>query len=184
MIGFGSHPTAGRLNSSVRPMGFLLRNLMALILVAFFAWLSVSSGAPTIFAPINFLVLGPTWLSVPLSPLSGVAGLLFVPVLCLIWCLPVFRGGEEVPKRSLVLLILAIAASAANLVFGIDYGLRWQGHSYVLGVSIISIALWVLLAALAWFARRKPTQVLNTTFHIALFCWLAWYALPTLGELL
>ena len=154
-----------------------LRFLMVVFCVTGFAWLTVSSGRPVFWAPYNALVLLPVWLA------GSAVGLVFIPLFCVVWCFPIFRGATEVPIRTIVLAAFALAGSVLNLVLGVERGVRWQGASYTGGVAIVSVVLWVGLTLLAWWAWRQRTQFLNSLFHIALFCWLAWYALPTLGEL-
>ena len=158
-------------------MDVALRTLATIACVTGFSWLTVSSGSPTLWAPGNILVLLPVWIA------GSTIGLAFVPILCVAWCIPVFRGAANVPNRSLVLVVLAIALSITYLVTSADYGVRWQGTDHVTGVAIISISLWIGLLLLAWWAWRRRTQALNAIFHATLFCWLAWYAFPTLGEL-
>jgi hypothetical protein len=164
-------------------MNRILLTLTATAVVTAFSWLTISAGYPTLWAPINFLVLGPTWLAEPLGRVAIVVGLMFVPLSCVLWCLPIFKGAPDVPVRSLVLFALAISLSALNLVMGYEYSLRWQGRPYAIGVVLISILMWSFLASLAWLAWRRRTPALNNAFHISLFAWLAWYSLPTLGEL-
>ena len=165
-------------------MNVYWRALITLAFVTFLSWLTVSANRPTVWAPLSFFVLGATWVSERfLGRASPLAGLLFVPLFCTAWCLPVFKGKNTVPIRSFVLLVLAFALSLANLIFGYEYGIRWQGHSYVEGVIAISVVLWVAVGALAWTAWRRQTTNMNLVFHAAFFGWLAWYSLPTLGEL-
>jgi uncharacterized membrane protein SirB2 len=123
---------------------------------------------------------GPSWSSTRISTRIACA---FVPVLFVVWCWPVLKGGAVLPTRSLCLLCLTILLSAISLAFGARYGVQYQSVSYVLGVAIINVVFWIVLGILAVSARRSPSFARNLAFHAALFAWIAWCAFPYLGEL-
>jgi hypothetical protein len=82
-----------------------------------------------------------------------------------------------------VLLIGFISLSALSFPLDWDWAMSYHDRSYVVGTAIISVVWWSVLGALAFAARRYPGPGLNLLFHMALFSWLAWYALPYYGEL-
>lgn len=159
------------------------RAVLCLLVVAMFSWLTVSERSPTVWAPHSFFVQLPIWLQGQFLRNSGIVGLLGIPLFSLVWCIPILKGSSIVPLRSLLLLVVAITLSILNLVLGMDHGLMFHGRTYVVAVATISVALWITLGLLAWLAWRYKTNTLNMIFHLSLFGWLAWYSLPTLGEL-
>ncbi len=151
--------------------------IFAFGLIAFFSWLTISSGTSTLYSPVNLpLVL------VGLLSSSFIAVLFFMPIVFLIWCWPILRGEPVVPRRSIILLALSIALSIFYFVRGIDFGIQYQGRDFVIGVGIVNAIFWILLVVLAVIARRRPHYRNNLIFHFALFAWLAYYAFPYLGE--
>jgi len=160
-----------------------LAGLAAVGLVVLLSWLTIWPGTPRIYAPLNLLVVIPAFLSSGLFSNSYLLAVAVVPVFFWLWCLPVLHGRTTLPIRSVVLLILAVVLSAASLIFGARYGVRYQGVGYVMGVAVINIGCWVLLGVLAFLARRRPSFCRNFGFHAALFAWLAWCAFPYMGEL-
>jgi len=152
-------------------------------LVVLLSWLTISPGTPQIYAPLNLLVVIPAFMSSDLFADSYLLAIGVVPVFFCLWCWPVLRGRTTVPIRSFVLFILAAVLSAAGLIFGARYGVKYQSVGYVRGVAAINIGCWVLLGVLALLARRRPSFGHNLGFHAALFAWLAWCAFPYLGEL-
>jgi len=153
-------------------------------IVALASLAGVASGIPTVWSPLNLLGL------IPALFVSGVLGgaAIAVPALCFAaafawWCQPLWRGQAVVPTRSFVLAGAAVVLSAANLVFGWNYGLEYQGARYVRGVTAVSVVCWIVVTIAAVLAVRRPSVKSSAGFHVLLFCWLAWYAIPYLGEL-
>ena len=104
-------------------------------------------------------------------------------LLFFVWNPDLFRGGAEVPKRSYVLLLVAIVVNTLWLVLGWKDGLAVQGARYNYSVCMVNIA-WVILL-IVMFARTwhaKPSFKLNVLVHWLLFAWLAWFAFPFFGE--
>lgn len=87
------------------------------------------------------------------------------------------------PTRSVVLLLCATVLSAIWLVYGFQYGIKYQGKDYTVGVTMINVVCWILVGTLAVVVRRRPIYNYSLGFHSALFAWLAWYAFPYFGEL-
>jgi hypothetical protein len=142
----------------------------------------LASDVPTILAPFPLLTVLPAFL------LSGV-GIYKVAVgvpmlLFFAWHPGLFRGHAKVPKRSYVLLIILILLAVADFAWGWNWGLQYQGSQYTHTVCAINFA-WAVFLILA-FARswKKPPSFAYSLFlHWMLFAWLAWYAIPYLGEL-
>ena len=70
-------------------------------------------------------------------------------------------------------------------MFGLGYssGVDSQGAAYARGVLILNVIWWIVVAVLFRLAWLRKTVAYNFAFHIVLFAWLAWYALPYMGEL-
>ncbi len=85
--------------------------------------------------------------------------------------------------RTVLFSVFAVALSACSLVFGYSYGMEYQGWDYVIGVVIVSMTCWTAILILVAIALRKPNANWNLAFHTFFFAWLAWYAIPYMGEL-
>ena len=154
---------------------------LVLAAVSFF---SIPPDYPRIYAPLNVFVFIPVLVLGAVLPGGGaLLGTAIVPILFWAWCLPGIRPGRVVPIRTLVLLAFAVLGSGTWLFTGHDVGLEYQGAGYVYGVTAISAVCWISLSLLALAAWRSQNVRCSLTFHVALFTWLAWYALPYLGEL-
>jgi hypothetical protein len=154
---------------------------LGFVVVLAFSWLTLASGFPTVWSPASGFVLLPAYAAVIYRmPSAEFFAMLCVPIAFAAWCLPIFKGTTTVPVRSLLLFALVLLLSITNLLEGQRSGPRYHDPVYVQGVTIVSVALWLGLAVLAWITWRRREWILNMVFHTALF---AWYALPTFGEL-
>ena len=169
-------------------MSTSLRLITAFASTAIFAilsWVTISPGVPTVLRPCNLVVVIPLFLSdeLPGGP-SIVAASLVVPAAFCVWCWPIIlKGSPTVPARSHVLFGFVLLLSLLGFVCGTRFAIGYHGLDYVVGTGIISALWWVTLGTLAYLAKRCPSYWRNLVFHLALFAWLAWYALPYLGEL-
>jgi hypothetical protein len=140
------------------------------------------SGVPTIWCPFPTLTVLPAFL---LSNIGLWKVAVAVPMLCFfVWHPGLFSGESKVPRRSYVLLIIAILLSFAYFVASWKWGLQYQGSRFTHVVCAVN-AIWAAFLALA-FARswKEPSSFRYNLFvHWMLFAWLAWYAFPYLGEL-
>lgn len=106
-----------------------------------------------------------------------------VPALAFIaWCIPLMRGSDAVPIRTIALIPLTAAGSLAWYVTGWEYGDEYQGPVYTLVAAMLSAALGATTAAFAWAGRRRPSFPKGLTAHVALFSWMFSCAFPYLGE--
>jgi hypothetical protein len=140
------------------------------------------SGVPTIFCPLPALTVLPAFL---LSNWHLWKAAVAVPMLLFFaWHPGLFRGEANIPKRSYILLIIAILLSVADFVTSWNWGLQYQGSHHTYVVCAVN-AGWMVFLALA-FARgwKKQSSFRFSLFlHWTLFAWLAWYAFPYMGEL-
>lgn len=162
----------------------MISRLAATSIVGAAALAGVVAEVPTVWSPLNVIGFIPAiWASLLFS---GAAVLARVPLFAVAfawWCPRVWAGEAVVPKRSQIAVPVAVALSAAAVVFGRDYGLRYQGADYVNTVTVISILWWVSIAGIGLAALVRPSVQRNLWLHVILFAWLAWYAVPYMGEL-
>jgi hypothetical protein len=163
-----------------------LLGITIMALLALLSWLTILPGYPAIYGPFNFLIVVPLWGTYDMLRGHGLfLALAAIPLFFGLWCWPLLRRGcATLPTRSMALLVVAIILSALWIIFGIPYGLEYQGIHYVVGIALINVICWTLLIILALRVHRRPSFGRNLTFHAALFAWLAWYAFPYLGEVL
>ncbi|MBN2216304.1 MAG: hypothetical protein JW719_02900 [Pirellulales bacterium] len=155
-----------------------LHTVLAVATWTILSWITISPGVPTIYAPLNLLVLVPAML------IGGrVAAVVLIPLVSCLWCRPVFRGRPNVPVCSVVLLVVAVILSALNLAFGFDYASHYHGLAYAVTATLVNVSCWIVLGVVLLWAMRCPSSSHNLAFHVAMFAWLAWYAFPYLGEL-
>jgi hypothetical protein len=162
----------------------MISRLAATGVVAVAALLGVVAGAPTVWSPLNVLGFIPAiWASFLFDDAAILAP---VPVFAAgfaCWCPRVWTGQTEVPRRSQVAAGLAIILSVANVVLSRSYGLEYQGVAYVNAVTVVSLLCCAAVGFFVVLASKQPSAHRNLWFHVALFSWLAWYALPYMGEL-
>lgn len=108
---------------------------------------------------------------------------LWVPVLYLAWCWPLFRGESWLPVQSVVLAIYIAILSAVLWASAYD-GFAWQYHgsTYVLAGALGNILAVLALVGVYVLYRHHPSFQIGLLFHVLLFLWLGSYALPYLGE--
>jgi hypothetical protein len=160
-----------------------MKNRLLTILVGLSLFVPVlferlSRGNESLLYPFPALVIIPMFLDLYSAAFAVPVVLFFV------WNPRLFRGESAVPKRSYILLMVTTLADAFWFVDGLKYGLRFQGASYTHGVlflNIVWIAVLWLMFVYAW--KSKPSFATNLLVHWWLFAWLAWYALPFMGEL-
>jgi hypothetical protein len=99
---------------------------------------SISEGYPVAWAPLPLAVVIPVfgamsatgealslrWYYQSIPSLVG-------PALCFAWYPDLLTGASQVPRRTLIGLVLLSALTAIHFVMGWDFGLRYQGLSYV-----------------------------------------------------
>jgi hypothetical protein len=134
-------------------------------------------GSPTIAAPASFLLVIPVFSGVPVP----IAILLVVGGFAL-WSLQLFRGVALMPLRTIVLLLVTVAASIYWYAAGWSYGLKWEGREYTTICATLSGIMAVACAGLVWRARVVPNHKVSVAAHTLLFAWMATYGFAYLGE--
>lgn len=98
-------------------------------------YLSLSC-APSIGHPGSLLLVLPVLMGVPLM-MTYLIG----PALFWLWQPGLFRGSERVPRRSLILFLLASVLSILLIATGWHWGVQYQGLAFVRAVASVTIQL-------------------------------------------
>jgi len=146
------------------------------------AGIGLKDSGPTVLHPLPGFTV---WPAFALASVHAWKAAVTLPTLFFFLWLPrLFCGDGKIPKRSYVLLAVAIALSALWFAEGWRYGLDYQGAKYTYIVCFINLAIISFLAVAffrAW--KMEPSFKTSLVLHWILFAWFAWYAFPWLGEL-
>ena len=153
---------------------FTLITLIAGCSLALVPWLSLSASTPKIWAP----------LSIVLFIFGGWLALGIVPVVMWLWNPAAFAGGDNIPKRSIVLFLFLATLSIFYCFISWPYGIEYQGQFHTVVVILLNATLITALLLLGWLGWRRPSFRKSLAFHWLLFAWVISYAFPYLGELL
>jgi hypothetical protein len=151
---------------------------------------SISEGVPAAWAPLPLAVMIPVfwamsatgealslrWLPQAIPSLVG-------PVLFIAWYPQLLTGASQVPRRTLIGLVVLSALTAIHFVLGWDFGLKYDGRSYVVAVTCANVAAIAACWGFVIYARRRPSFEATLLAHAFVALWLAWIAFPWLGEL-
>ena len=105
------------------------------------------------------------------------------PLLLLAWHPRLLAGADEVPRRSSVGLVLISILTVADLAFGWQYGLKYQGKPYTMALVLLNAVAMSVAWVLLWVARKRRTFWSTLVSHAFVAGWLVWIAFPWLGEL-
>ena len=139
------------------------------------------SKVPTVLYPFPALVVLPAFAFSLLQ--LWVAAALVPPLFFFAWNPGLLKGKSKVPKRSGWLLLVGTGLTAVWFAAGWRDGMHYQGSTYVYSVFFGNVVCILSLGAAFVRCKRGESFAANLAFHWALFLWLAWYALPYLGEL-
>jgi len=152
----------------------LVARLSLLLPIAFWPF---SREGPTVLYPFPLFTFLPLFLIGPAAAAVPV-------VLFFAWNPGLFHGDATIPKRSYVLLIVAIVLSVLWFLLGWRDGLAVEGSNYnyfMSALNLIWIALLCVIFERCW--KTGPSFKMNLLAHWLLFMWLAWYAFPFFGEI-
>ena len=142
--------------------------------IALVGLVSIAKG-PSLLSPWASLVLLP---AIFISPLAA----LMPALLFYLWVPHLFRGKAVIPFKSSVLLGILTIFTPIWFVGGWEFGVRYQGVRHTVSMACLN----ALILGAAWYllrqGRKAPSFWASLRFHAALFGWLAWAALPHLGE--
>jgi hypothetical protein len=162
-----------------------------LILVA--GTISIQRGSKVLWSPKPLLVVVPAFLigAMPPRRLAGpphgdwilsVLAAVPITVAYFVWSVgPLHTSG--IPVRSIVLLFLVTLFTFLSFLFGWKYGVKYQGLIHTVALVIINCLLSVTSSVILAFHSKSPSYVSSFSFHGTLFLWLAWFAVPVLGDL-
>jgi len=170
-----------------RPLTVGLRSALATIIAGLGLLIPASiglllTGVPTILSPFPALTVLPAFL---ISDLHLWKAAVVVPMLLFfVWHPGLLRGEPEIPKRSYVLLLIAILLGVADFATSWNWGVHDQGPQYTHAVCAVNVAWAVFLVFSFIRAWKNPSTFKSSLFLLwMLFAWLAWYAFPYMGEL-
>jgi hypothetical protein len=136
------------------------------------------SSVPTVLTPF------PAMTAIPALVSSRAIAIVVPSLFFFAWNAGLLGVRSQLPNRSYWLLIIATILSVIWFVVGWRTGLHYQGPNYVHRVLAVNVVWLGCLATLfARFRQREVSLKLILALHFLLFTWLAWYALPYLGEL-
>src|SRR5688500_9595358 len=98
-------------------------------------------GVPSIASPGSVLLVLPAFLGVPALIIVGSFVVLFW-----LWNTHLFQGSSEVPRRTVVLLLITAGLSTVNFLLGWEFGVKYQGITYAM-VCLTLSALLLLTCA-------------------------------------
>jgi hypothetical protein len=150
------------------------------IAIAIIAYISVSSGMPSLIAPFPLLVLLPWFFGVPAFAVPIIPAFAFS--VCHVSHLR-RRPRERLAIGLTILLWIVTPLNLLSLVAGWSYGIQYQGFSHTLFVvianAIFAVAVWT-----TWWSATKPMNYkMQIAFGFMLFAWLSSFAFPWLGEI-
>ena len=147
-------------------------------LAACFSVGAFGGSPPSLMAPLSLTILFPVnkGVKIPVTILLQVAAYA-------VWSLQLFNGKGAMPKRTLWLIAVILAGSVYWYASSWNYGIKWQGYGYTVGCAVMSAALGLCCAFLAWTARTSAGPIRSVSAHTLLFVWIATYAFAYMGEL-
>lgn len=146
------------------------------MLVGIAGFLSIRANVPWLWSPFALFTTLPAFFVFELAPLPIVTGFLFAS-------LHLLRQQAAIPKRSVVMLGALIILSVVWFSLGWAYGVQYQGRAHVLYVAAMNVIFIGAALALLLSNDKTPRFGTNLAFHGTMFVWLAWCALPWLGEM-
>ncbi len=148
------------------------------------AWIGISKEVLVPFRPMPLVTVMPAFvLASPPSHLPYWLAIFVPAALFFAWNPGLFRGKDQLPKRSWVLLTILTVLSIAYFVSSWANGIEYQGRTYTIVICVANFLWLAALWAILYCSARLSSFRTNLFFHSALFASLAWYAFPYLGEL-
>ena len=123
-------------------------------------------GVPSLTSTYPVPLVLPAFFGVPRLLIALAYGPCFA-----LWSKRLFQGRPEIPRRSLVLLVISCLLSCIFFVAGWGFGVKYQGTTYVSWCLGFAVAGAVVLVLLLEWNRRAPALGSSTLFHFILFSW-------------
>lgn len=144
-----------------------------------FAFVSISSGTPCVWAPFPLPSVIPAILFYPLI-LPIPFGFFYLNSRSLFHSAePATESTPPLPKFRVVAIVL----NALWIANGWSYGVSYQGTQHVVVVSVINIVFTAMIALLWCATRRQDAHYSRLASSTVFSIWFFWYAFPWLGEL-
>jgi len=74
------------------------------------------------------------------------------------------------------------ALTIASFILGWKDGVEYEGFMDTVALAMINFLLAAITLVILVLHRVSSSYVLSITFHAILFFWLAWFAMPLLGD--
>ena len=156
--------------------------------VALASEVSVAAGVPSWTSPYAFATVllrlsGEGWL-VPIDagPLRRVLETLPLGAAFVLWTFFVVRDRQRIPWLSLALALSTVSLSALMILVNWSTALHQWGSAFTLTATAGNLAAVAALTVLAVRNRRTPSHGRTYAFHLVLFLWIAWCAVPWFAE--
>jgi hypothetical protein len=119
---------------------------LAVLILAVAGYVGSASGVPTVRSPLPLATTLPIfwfWMGVHEAralrwvieyAIPAVIG----PLLLVVWHPRLLAGADEVPRRSPVGLVLISILTVADLAFGWQYGVKYQGKRYTMALVLLN----------------------------------------------
>lgn len=144
--------------------------------IAALSYATMAGPVPSILTPYSFTVVAPYF------RVGRFGSILIWPIVFLLWGIPLFAKARNIPTQSAllasVLWILGLAWHAAGARTGVIH----DGLLDVVVLAVLNVAVGSLLLWLYHSGRKAPSFASNFAFHWLIVAWLAWGAMPWLGE--
>jgi hypothetical protein len=150
------------------------------IAIAIIAYVSVSSGVPSLISPFPLLVVVPFFFEVPGFAVPIIPALAFAVCHISHW--------RRKPRARLaigltILLWIVTPLNLVSLVAGWSYGIQYQGFAHTLFVVIVNATFAVVVWTMWWLATKPMNHRMQIAFGFMLFAWLSSFAFPWMGEI-
>jgi hypothetical protein len=158
---------------------------MSVIILWAVSYASISANEPNAYSPYSLATAIPLiWFHEAIRGgiIDIILGTLAIPAFYVLWCFPLLKGQNQIPKRTKIFSMLLVLLSLFSLVGGWLYGIEYQGYTHTVLMILFNLCFWTLLFILALKNARTTSYKTNFLFHSTLFIWLAWVAFPWLGE--
>jgi hypothetical protein len=144
--------------------------------IAALSYATMAGNVPTLLTPFSFTVV------TPFFRVGRLGSILIWPTVFLLWGLPLFAKARAIPSKSAVVAGILWGLGLVWLAIGARTGVVHEGALMVGGLAVLDLGLGGLLLWLYRKDRKAPAFANNYAFHWLVVAWLAWGAMPWLGE--
>ncbi len=145
-----------KLATTMGGLGLLIPSAMGLLI----------TGYPTILHPFPAITVLPAFFLA--SAHLWMVGVAVPVVIFFLWNPRLSHGETRIPKRSYILLAVAVFLSIIWFVFGWRFGLQYQGPTYTHWVCAINAA-WIAILAVSIVRCQRANRLPPISFFIGSF---------------